>query len=342
MKIIILLLNLCILLIHGVECILPLIPIGVGFTGAGIAGYSYLKCRIFECCDEKSVPADLTLLNKLLTEQLYGQQIAHETVLNALRGHFHNHEPPKPLALSFHGLSGSGKNYVVSMIAKALYQKGEQSEHYHFFNGRIDFPLERKVQEYREQLLQHITEALNKCDKSLFVFDEVDKMPEGLLNVLVPLLDYQTTRKGVNRNKAIYVFLSNTGSVQIVKRLLELWEAGKRRESMTLQDFENLIAIGAFNERGGFHKSDTIETSVIDHYVPFLPLEEVHVIRCVEFAFKKRGVTPTSEMVDEIMTHVTYGPEPHKLYSKAGCKRLEQKVASLVYRKKKREVETKV
>lgn len=173
----------------------------------------------------------------------------------------------------------------------------------------------------------------------MFVFDEVDKMPEGLLNVLVPFLDYNIYHKSskysesVYQNKAIFIFLSNTGSAQIVQHLAGLWEKGKKREDTRLQDFEKLIADGAFNEKGGFHHSDTIQTSVIDHYVPFLPLEEVHVRKCLAKAFSERGVTPKDEMIEEALSHLTFGPEPYNLYSMAGCKRIEQKVASIVYRK---------
>lgn len=164
-------------------------------------------------------------------------------------------------------------------------------------------------------------------------------MPEGLLNVLVPFLDYNSYHKSTKhsesmyQNKAIFIFLSNTGSTQIVQHLTNLWERGKNRDDTRLQDFEKLIADGAFNEKGGFHHSDTIQTSVIDHYVPFLPLEEMHVRKCLERAFTERGVIPKEEMIEEALSYLTFGPEPYNLYSMAGCKRIEQKVATIVYRK---------
>lgn len=85
----------------------------------------------------------------MFTARLYGQQIAQETVINALRGHLESQNPPKALVMSFHGTPGTGKNYVAQMIAKALYKKGIESQYYHFFNGRNDFPLQRKVDEYK-------------------------------------------------------------------------------------------------------------------------------------------------------------------------------------------------
>lgn len=176
----------------------------------------------------------------------------------------------------------------------------------------------------------------------MFVFDEVDMMPEGLLNVLVPFLDYvkatwveyQSNRVRVMTNNAVFIFLSNTGSKQIMHQMVKFWEGGKNRESMTLNDFENLIALGAFNEKGGFHSSDTIRKSIIDYYVPFLPLEEKHIRLCMRDAFTgKIHGKPTREMEEEVLSVVTYGPTPHNIYAKSGCKIIEQKVISTVYRK---------
>ncbi|EFN70225.1 Torsin-like protein [Camponotus floridanus] len=306
---------------------------------AGYYGYEKFKCNFMECCTYDYIPSDLDKLEVMLAARLYGQQIAQETIINALRGHLGNKDSPKALVMSFHGTPGTGKNYVAQMIAKAFYKNGVQSQYYYFFNGRNDFPLQRKVDEYKEELYEAVSNALKKCERSLFVFDEVDKMPEGLLNILVPFLDYNMYHKPskqskiVYQNKAIFIFLSNTGSSQIVQHLKSLWEKGKKRDDTRLQDFEKLIANGAFNEKGGLHHSDTIQTSVIDHYVPFLPLEEVHVRKCLTRAFSERNVTPKEEMIEEALSHLTFGPEPHNLYSMAGCKRIEQKVASIVYRK---------
>ena len=85
----------------------------------------------------------------MLKEELFGQKIAHDTVVHAISGHLSRLKPVKPLAMSFHGLPGSGKNFVVKMIAKALFKNGEDSEYYHFFNGRDQFPHERLVEKYK-------------------------------------------------------------------------------------------------------------------------------------------------------------------------------------------------
>lgn len=107
--------------------------------------------------------------------------------------------------------------------------------------------------------------------------------------------------------RAIFIFLSNIGSNLITERYLELWQKhGKTRDQMSLHDFDSVINKGAFNEKGiiyfirrflpekiskflnfsldegGFHMSDLIDHNLIDHYVPFLPLERIHVEQCIK------------------------------------------------------------
>lgn len=314
-------------------------------------------------------------LDEIFNKELYGQEMAQHVIINALRAHLTSNNPSKALVMSFHGPPGTGKTYISQMIAKFLYKKGDQSKFYHFFNGRNDFPLQDKVNEYKvyfhcyykiifesnmhkfnvnimiyyfttqDELYKIIINSLQKCERSMFVFDEVDKMPEGLLNVLVPFLDYNTWIKSwrlassINARKAIYIFLSNTGSSRITQRLLTLWEEGRQRHTTKLQDFENLISVGAFNERGGFYHSDTIDSNVIDHYIPFLPLEEVHVKKCLNKIFIDRGIYPTNEMIEEALSYVIFGPPPHNIYATTGCKRLEQKVGTIIYANKKHKLE---
>lgn len=331
------------LLIVCIKCdfsITSMLSSGVQKIGSVI---NYGRCTFAECCTNEYITPDIDKLDDILSKELYGQSIAHQIVINALRGHLTSSNPPKALAMSFHGPPGTGKTYLSSMIAKLLYKNGDKSKFYYFFNGRNDFPLQEKVNEYKEELYKTIINSLQACERSMFVFDEVDKMPEGLLNVLVPFLDYNAWIKSwrsmgstIDTRKAIYIFLSNTGSSRITQHLLSLWEQGKHRSKAGLQDFEHLISVGAFNEKGGFYHSDVIDSSVIDHYVPFLPLEETHVKKCLQRAFTNRGEYPTSEMMEEGLSYVIFGPPPHNLFAIAGCKRLEQKVASIIFANKKK------
>ncbi|XP_066581341.1 torsin-1A-like [Prorops nasuta] len=314
----------------------------VGLLTAGASYFSYQTYKNIEFCRPPFVDPDLGKLDTLLKYQLYGQHIAYSTVLSALKGHIYSVDPPKALAMSFHGGPGTGKNYVAELIVQSFFQNGTRSKFYYHYNGRNDFPLEERVPQYKDELVKNITHALSVCENSIFVFDEVDKMPAGVLNVLVPFLDYGTYAKNPNpsyfssskvyKKKAIFIFLSNTGSRNITKKIIGYWEKGFVRQNLKLSHFENLVTQGAFNEKGGFYRSDTILSSVIDHYVPFLPLEEEHVRKCIKRAFAERQYNPSEEDILEVLTHVTFDPPPHNLYSKSGCKRIDSKINLIIYR----------
>lgn len=91
---------------------------------------------------------------------------------------------------------------------------------------------------------------MTKCEKQLFIFDEVDKMPSQVLNIIKPMIDYKEVVDGVDFRHSIFIFLSNTGETVINQKYVELWKSGKIREEIKLSDFESIIMKGAFNEKG--------------------------------------------------------------------------------------------
>lgn len=177
---------------------------------------------------------------------------------------------------------------------------------------------------------EKVEKALNSCERSLFVFDEVDKIAPRVLDVLVPFLDYTNWSKYENK-KAIFIFISNTGSGLIVKKMIESWQNGMKREEIDIDDFEPLIQRGAFNEEGGLKRSGTIETKLIDYHIPFLPLEEKHVIECLIYVLELMNVfNPSKNLINKGLKHIIYGPSPHQLYSTSGCKTFEHRVSSIL------------
>lgn len=286
-------------------------------------------CLVTECCNNDYIIDDVNSLRSTLRSRVFGQHLV-ETAVHAIWSHLHYHSQ-KPLTLSFHGWAGGGKNYVATFIAESLYKKGLQSKYVHNFIGRIHFPEEAHSRQYRENLYLWLKGNLTECPRQLFIFDEVHLMPQTVLNALKPLIDYRAMVDKVPYTEAIFIFLSNTGATVINERYHELWSAGKQREEMKLSDFESLISRGAFNEKGGFQFSDAIKANLIDHYIPFLPMQENHIIQCIKDQFTQRGVpSPKQEHIKEVLEFVEWGPDDIKLYSKTGCKRISSKVAVIV------------
>ncbi|XP_010779914.1 torsin-3A-like, partial [Notothenia coriiceps] len=84
-----------------------------------------------------------------LRTRLHGQHLVQSVVLKAVQGFLSSPESNKPLTLSFHGWSGTGKNYVARIIADNLYRDGVKSECVRLFIAPFHFPHARLVDTYK-------------------------------------------------------------------------------------------------------------------------------------------------------------------------------------------------
>jgi len=293
-------------------------------------GMKDLACLKMECCSASWRPANFTKLEQLLADNLVGQHIAQDMIARAIRGHQRNLAPSKPLVLSFHGWTGSGKNFVSQFIADSMYKLGMASKFVHLFIATLHFSDARQSGHYKDQLREWISGNGSACHHNIFIFDEVDKMPPGVLDGIKPFLDHYENIDGVDYRKNIFLFLSNTGGKEITQTALDSWNKGKERQTISVMDLEQHIAAGAFNEKGGLQHSRMIEKNLVDVFVPFLPLERQHVKICVRNEFGRRNVQFGEEMVEKVADQLTYWPTDINLFSTSGCKRVAQKVDLLL------------
>lgn len=75
-----------------------------------------------------------------LSVRLHGQHLARELVLTTVKGYLEVPQPGKALALSFHGWSGTGKNFVARLLAENLYRDGLRSNCVKTFIATLHFP----------------------------------------------------------------------------------------------------------------------------------------------------------------------------------------------------------
>ena len=59
----------------------------------------------------------------------------------------------------------------------------------------------------QKELKSWVQGNLTACGRSLFLFDEVDKLPPGLIEVLQPFLGPSWVVYGTNYGKAIFIFI---------------------------------------------------------------------------------------------------------------------------------------
>jgi len=298
-------------------------------------GMKDLACLKVECCSASWRPANYTRLQELLAENLVGQHIAQDLIVRALRGHQRSLSPSKPLVLSLHGWTGSGKNFVSQFVADSFYKRGLSSQFVHLFIATLHFPSVKDTSLYQDQLRSWIVGNGTACQQNIFIFDEVDKMPAAVLDAVKPFLDHYEIIDGVDYRKNVFIFLSNTGGKEITETTINNWRSGKDRTQINFSDLEPLIAAGAFNEEGGLKFSRVIEKNLVDVFIPFLPMERQHARVCVLNEIQKRSVDgiegeELEELVERVADQLTYWPSDLRLFSTSGCKRVAQKVDLLL------------
>jgi torsin-1 len=182
------------------------------------------------------------------------------------------------------------------------------------------------MNQYADEIQKEIFAAIDKCPYSIFVFDEVDKMPEGIFDSISSILDHHSLVRGKDFKRAMFIFLTNYGGEEITKVLYQLTtKKGLYRHETKLHHFEEISKIGVYNRQGGLKESRLISSAVIDFYLPFLPLEEKHVIECIIAEFKKFNRPFVSqEMIDEIMNYIGFNSVTK--YANTGCKTIHPKV----------------
>eukprot|EP00067_Danio_rerio_P051433 XP_684868.5 torsin-1A-like isoform X1 [Danio rerio] len=267
-------------------------------------------------------------LEKDLNDFLFGQHIASNVILKSVSSFMTDSKPNKPLVLSLHGTTGTGKNHVTKILARNIYKKGEESKHVQIYVSEYNFPDRGKVDLYTAQLRQWIYGNVSSFPRSMFIFDEMDKMQPQLIDVLKPFLDYSLVN-GVSFHNAIFIFLSNAGGKVIADLALDFWREGKNREDlwMNSRELEIKISTNVYNDKNcGFLHTSIIDEHLIDHFIPFLPLELKHVRQCVLAEMKHLNITKDDELADEVARDMPYFPEEERIFAVKGCKSVRQKL----------------
>ncbi|KAK6173453.1 hypothetical protein SNE40_016899 [Patella caerulea] len=303
-------------------------------TGFVASVYYSVKSKFGSECDHYWITKNTTGLQSVLDKKLYGQHLVLQAVVSHVKAHVHNSNPPKALVLSFHGGTGTGKNHVSRIIAENVYKKGMKSKHVHLISATKEFPHSEMIHFYKNQLRNWIETNVSLCKHSMFIFDEMDKMPAGLLDTIKPYIDYYEELGGVNYRHAIFIFLSNAAGTDIINYSYKHWMSGEPRSNIKLKKIEAIITKSSVNaeSQSGLWHSELISKHLVTAFLPFLPLEKTHVRECIKDTLVSRGYYNLSqhkipeEIILEVLDELTFFPEGEELFSVTGCKRVAEKV----------------
>ncbi len=59
----------------------------------------------------------------------------------------------------------------------------------------------------KDKIKKTIEETVKECHSSLFVFDETDKIPIGLMDLIKAYIDYNHELEGIDFRRSVFVFL---------------------------------------------------------------------------------------------------------------------------------------
>ncbi|XP_025409420.1 torsin-1A isoform X2 [Sipha flava] len=269
--------------------------------GTVIAGY-FFKDNIpfFSKCPKTF---DLQELEKDMNNKVFGQHLASKIILSALKGNSNRIKyNKKPLVMTFHGWTGSGKNFISELIASHMFRDNKVKKlRYYLINSHSDFPLGTETTAFKY-------------------------IPIGVLDIIIPILENHDT--SIDSRNSIFIFLTNAGADAIVEKTLDHWRKGYARNQLTIQDFDKILQVSAFNEIGGLKKSHLIDSHIIDHYIPFLPLEKNHVLQCIHAELRQLNQSMDSDNINKILQMIPFGPKPETLFSTSGCKRINALVTT--------------
>ncbi|KAM9735721.1 torsin family 1 isoform 1-T1 [Menidia menidia] len=318
----------CSSMTEAIEPISTTIAVGMAAALTGfLASYQNIFYYFHECCRPEWISFNKTGLRTDLEEKLFGQHIASRIILKAVNGFMNNESPKKPLVLSLHGWTGTGKNFVSKLIAENIYKEGLNSKFVHVFASTLHFPHQGQLATYKSQLQHWIKGNVSNCERSMFIFDEMDKMHPGLIDSIKPYLDYYDKLEGVSYRKSIFIFLSNAGGDSIIQTALDFWRAGRSRDEIELKDLETSLSLSVFNnQKSGFFHTSLIDKNLVDFFVPFLPLEYQHVVQCTMSEMKHRDQKPDRDVADQVARDLVYFPKSERVFSVKGCKSIESKL----------------
>ena len=267
-----------------------------------------------ETCDSNWLRSrNISNLSDILHKELFGQPFVKTILLKVIGTYLSSGQQKKALVLSFHGCTGTGKTHVAKLLAKFLYEKGSTSEFVHWKDATVNYQLSDNL-DYHRDLQEFIVKNTKACKKSLFIFDEFDKMPVGLTNVLKPYLESHVDIEGIDYRNNIFLLLNNHAGNMINNIILKTIESNGKQVSTNTFDFNEL------------NYSLFPITNLIDYCVPFLPLQRSHVKQCVAMEIKKYGQYLNEDKTKKLTEQVANEMQYNGIFSETGCKMVLKKL----------------
>ena len=254
---------------------------------------------------------NVSLIQGHLSQELYGQHIAAEVLVQQLSDHCDVEERySRPLVLSLHGWTGGGKSLASSLVAREF-----PAENVHEIIVPLHFPHAADGDLYAARLNASIMSHAQSCDKHLFIIDDVDKatwdFPSALRSTLLQL---RATK--LQHATVVIMLLSNTGASDINKFSLGWLSAGQSRDSLKHKDLHDILL-----RHRSWH-TELYQEGLLTALVPFLPLEQSHVEQCVQHDLQVKGHKVRPDVIEKVVNDILFFPPSSPVFAASGCRKV--------------------
>ncbi|XP_036983723.2 torsin-4A [Artibeus jamaicensis] len=288
-----------------------------------IVGFQVLNA--IENLDDNEQRYDLDGLEKALQRAVFGQPAAVARIVALLRDYLSTHVHSRPLLLALHGPSGVGKSHMGRLLARHFRAVLEDSELVLQYHMRHHCPEPRAPQGCREELARRVAAVVAQAEAEektpLLVLDEVELMPQALLDELHSLLQPQRSHHFHN---AVYVLLSSVGGAEVTRFVLQNasrsqppWPSGPTRGARAEEELSSGLRALLVREHPLW------QTAAI---VPFLLLDKRDVVSCFREEMAAEGFFPEQARAELLAEQLSYYRVAGREFAVTGCKQVVARV----------------
>ncbi|XP_052763065.1 torsin-1A-like [Mya arenaria] len=222
---------------------------------------------------------NIEVFENIVPDHIWGQPVATEMVVEAVKAH-RTALNRKPLVLSLHGGTGTGKTALSLLLARTMfgYKDGEPFGTSGVYV--IGKPVGASNEEYKEYIRTTLDGALRSGSGSLFVFERMKSVPGNIGQLLKTILE-DSEHNYPCKDETIFLLSTHIGSKNLEDVALDSWKHGIDRDRIDHRELQAAISTASGdNETDRWHRRMT-EHGLITKSIPFLPLDRSTVRRCI-------------------------------------------------------------
>ncbi|XP_074649949.1 torsin-like protein [Tubulanus polymorphus] len=256
-----------------------------------------------ETCNATTITVVASDFSRSAPLKIFGQDLAVEIVTNALGIFIKN--PFRPLVLSLHGWSGVGKSHLADLIVNFLRPTSATT-----FIVPLEITQFVNIRNATENMLSYI----HPCFVNIFIFEEMEEVTKGYMASVGAVIE----RVRRSKNTSVIFLLLSTNGARIINRVVldHIKTGGKRHDISSEYLVASLLA--------GLEQDSVYSElfGLVDYWIPLMPLEKVHVLKCIERELLARKKSYHETVATDLAERLFYVPQEFPIFSKSGCKNI--------------------